>query len=107
MMELHHSKDQWRDPDEFIPERFDPNSEYYLTPLGGKRHPMSFLPFEGGPRVCLGKTFAEFIGKLIAVHLFNCFDFEIEENKYEGQRVGFHVNLWEPYEIFLKLKPLA
>ena len=62
---LHHDKKQWREPERFIPERFDPKSEYFLTPAGTKRHPMSYGPFLGGKRICLGKTFAENIGKCI------------------------------------------
>ena len=50
----------------FIPERWNPSSEYYLTPTGKKRHPMSFGPFGGGKRICLGKTLAENIGKCLA-----------------------------------------
>lgn len=29
---LHHDPDQWISPERFIPERFDPESKYYLTP---------------------------------------------------------------------------
>jgi cytochrome P450 len=50
---------------EFIPERFDSSSEIAKTPSGAKRHPMSFGPFLGGKRVCLGKTFAELMIKVI------------------------------------------
>ena len=49
----------------FIPDRFDPTSKYYLTPKGTKRHPMSYGPFLGGKRICLGKTFAENMAKCI------------------------------------------
>ena len=62
---LHHNPSQWITPEEFIPERFDPTSPYYLTPDGKKRHPMSYGPFLGGRRICLGKTFGENIGKCI------------------------------------------
>jgi cytochrome P450 len=32
--ELHHNPDQWINHKEYIPERFDPESKYYLTPSG-------------------------------------------------------------------------
>jgi cytochrome P450 len=57
--------DEWQEPENFIPERFDPESPYYLTPKGTKRHPMSFGPFLGGRRICLGKSFAENIAKVV------------------------------------------
>ena len=56
---LHNNKSQWREPERFIPERFDPESEWSLKPDGKKRHPFAFCPFSGGMRVCFGKTFAE------------------------------------------------
>jgi len=31
----HYNTNQWIDPYEFIPERFDPSSKYYLRPDGG------------------------------------------------------------------------
>lgn len=60
---LHHNPEEWITPEKFIPERFDPESPFYLTPKGTKRHPMSYGPFLGGKRICLGKTFAENMGK--------------------------------------------
>jgi cytochrome P450 len=60
---LHRNPKEWQTPLEYIPDRFDPMSKFYTTPSGGKRHPMSYGPFLGGMRVCLGKTFAEKIVK--------------------------------------------
>mmetsp|Transcript_30642 Transcript_30642/g.30119 ORF Transcript_30642/g.30119 Transcript_30642/m.30119 type:complete len:104 (+) Transcript_30642:596-907(+) len=65
MFRLHRNKDQWKDPESFIPDRFDPKSPYFLTPAGKKRHPMSYAPFLGGKRICIGKTFAELIGRYV------------------------------------------
>ena len=49
---IHRNPNEWKEPEEFIPERFDPNSDYYLTPAGKKRNPYSFIPFHGGKRIC-------------------------------------------------------
>mmetsp|Transcript_30460 Transcript_30460/g.29843 ORF Transcript_30460/g.29843 Transcript_30460/m.29843 type:complete len:142 (-) Transcript_30460:20-445(-) len=79
------NKDQWISPEQFIPERFDPKSPYYLTPAGQKRHPMSFGPFLGGKRVCLGKTFAEYIERYVVasfIHRFPHLEFE-DKQSYE------------------------
>ena len=62
---IHINPKEWIEPLKYMPERFDPESKWSLTPAGNKRHPWSFGPFLGGKRVCLGKTFAESIGKLI------------------------------------------
>lgn len=40
-----------------------------MTPSGSKRHPMSFGPFLGGKRICIGKTFAETSSKFIVAML--------------------------------------
>jgi len=58
--------EQWVEPLEYIPERWDPKvDKYYLTPAGKRRHPMSFSPFLGGRRVCIGKTLAESTAKCV------------------------------------------
>ena len=40
---------------------------------------MSFGPFLGGKRICIGKTFAESILKCIMPLIFNQVDFEFED----------------------------
>ena len=56
---LCNNPEEWIEPERFIPERFNSESPYYLTPTGKKRNPFSFSPFLGGLRICLGKTFVE------------------------------------------------
>ncbi|KAG8734304.1 hypothetical protein FRC12_018563, partial [Ceratobasidium sp. 428] len=52
---MHRRKDLWGpDADEFDPERWiDDRLKKYLTP-----NPFIFLPFNAGPRICLGQQFA-------------------------------------------------
>jgi cytochrome P450 len=47
----HHLPSLWPDPEQFNPERFRPGA---LT----SRHKYAYLPFSGGPRVCIGNSFA-------------------------------------------------
>jgi cytochrome P450 len=75
MYHLHRNPEQWPEPEKYIPERFDPSSPYYLTPNGEKRHHMSFAPFLGGKRICLGKTFVEVVSKAIGTTIVGHFDF--------------------------------
>ena len=87
-----------------MPERFDPKSEFYLTPAGTKRHPMSYGPFLGGKRVCLGKTFAENIGKCLVPIIISEFDFEFTDKDLYLRKPGnSFVNEEPPYFVNLKL----
>ncbi len=74
---LCYDKEQWIAPDQFIPERFDPSSQYWLTPSGDKRNPFAFSPFLGGHRICLGKTFVEEMSKLTIPVIMQQYDFAI------------------------------
>ena len=40
---------------------------------------MSFGPFFGGKRICLGKTFVETMSKIIGPSIIGSFDFEFAE----------------------------
>jgi cytochrome P450 len=48
---LHRHKGLWDDPDVFHPDRFTPEAR-------AGRHRFQYLPFGGGPRMCVGMRFA-------------------------------------------------
>ena len=48
---LHRRPDYWADPDTFRPERFAPDA-----PADRPKH--AYIPFGGGPRICIGNAFA-------------------------------------------------
>jgi cytochrome P450 len=48
---LHRRPDYWDAPDAFIPERFSPGA-----PSDRPKH--AYIPFGGGPRICIGNSFA-------------------------------------------------
>ena len=51
---LHRDPASWPDPDRFDPERFAPGAAGEST----QRHSYAYLPFGGGPRLCIGNQFA-------------------------------------------------
>ena len=79
---LHMNADHWQRPKEFLPQRFDKDDPLSLSPDGKKRHAFAWAPFNGGRRVCFGKTFAEATMKILATYLTSHFNFEHENEKY-------------------------
>jgi len=48
---LHRNPQHWPDPERFDPERFGPDAPK-------DRHRFAYMPFGGGPRLCIGNNFA-------------------------------------------------
>ena len=78
-----HDPDQWKQPDLYKPDRFDPASPWYLRPDGGRRNVFASSPFLGGVRVCLGKTFAEITLRVTIPLWFHCFKFEHVKEEFK------------------------
>ncbi|MDX9990657.1 MAG: cytochrome P450 [Anaerolineales bacterium] len=65
----------WENPDQFQPERFARGR----TPLGSTGQatpPMSFIPFGGGPRACIGAAFGQAEARIVVSYLLQNFDFQ-------------------------------
>lgn len=67
---LHRRQDIWRDSERFDPDRF-------VSALVAERDPFAYLPFSGGPRVCIGRPFAIIETKLILAMLLRRFEVEL------------------------------
>lgn len=65
---LHRHHLLWDDPDAFDPDRFAPGIE---------RDRFAFLPFGGGPRICIGANFALQEAAIILATLLARFDFAL------------------------------
>ncbi len=59
---IHHNPRYYDDPEAFRPERMHPDRKK-------ERHPFSFMPFGGGPRLCIGHHFAMLEMQLFLRHL--------------------------------------
>uniref|UniRef100_A0AC34RBZ9 Cytochrome P450 n=1 Tax=Panagrolaimus sp. JU765 TaxID=591449 RepID=A0AC34RBZ9_9BILA len=70
---IHYCADYYEDPHVFDPERFTPENRK-------ARHPMAFLAFGGGPRICIGMRFAEFEMKAAMAFLVRKYQFLPSEN---------------------------
>lgn len=67
---LHKSPKLWDEPEKFDPERFSPERSE-------GRSKYAFLPFGGGPRVCIGNHFALMEAKIIVANLVREFSVSV------------------------------
>jgi len=90
---VHHDPDLWPDPECFDPDRFSPERVKDQIPF-------SYLPFGGGPRLCIGNQFAMLEMLLVVSHIVR---------NYRLQLVGDHpvlqplVTLRPKGEVLMKL----
>jgi cytochrome P450 len=66
----HRDAAHWLDPKRFMPERFDRSNPH-------KRPPLTYLPFGGGPRNCIGAAFAQVEAKVVLARILQFFDLKI------------------------------
>ncbi len=67
---MHHDPRWWEDPETFQPERFAPENE-------DRFHKRAYLPFGGGPRVCVGNSFATMEGRLLIATIAQRYKFTL------------------------------
>ena len=63
---LHHNAQYWPDPETFRPERF-------LASAKKEQQPYTYLPFGGGPRLCIGNHFALMEMQLVVIRMLQQF----------------------------------
>jgi cytochrome P450 len=62
----HRDKKHWENPDQFCPHRFDKTAR-------SQRPPLTYVPFGGGPRNCIGATFAQIEAKIVLARILQKF----------------------------------
>lgn len=73
---LHHSEAHWDNPEEFDPERF--TKEQMKT-----RHRFAHMPFGAGPRMCIGRNFAQLEMQMVILKFLKRYQFDL----VEGQKI--------------------
>lgn len=70
---LHRHPDFWENPSVFDPHRFDKEAQR-------KQHTFAYLPFGGGPRICLGNNFAMMEAVFITAMVTQRFKLQLPPN---------------------------
>ncbi|BAO55137.1 cytochrome P450 [Nonlabens marinus] len=73
--EMHRRKDLWERPDDFLPERFEPELR--------KSYTDHYFPFGAGPRMCIGNNFAMFEMALVLKNILANYDIQPVGNSIE------------------------
>lgn len=66
----HHNPDVWAEPETFKPERFSSENRKQIPPY-------AYLPFGGGPRLCIGNNFAIMEMQLVLIEMIRRYDFAL------------------------------
>ncbi|KLU92793.1 hypothetical protein MAPG_11778 [Magnaporthiopsis poae ATCC 64411] len=93
------SKENFRDPDSFVPERFLPGSEYEATD-----NRAALQPFSYGPRNCMGRHMAYVEMRMIMVKMLWNFDLELcdgQEN-WLDQKVYL---VFQKHPLMVRIRP--
>ena len=102
LLGAHYSPHVWQRPKEFIPERFDPASEFYTAPDGGARHPLGNVPFSFGLRGCPGQVLAMLELKCLLANFLLKADYEVDADLLAQEDVSFA--MLSPVEMFVSIK---
>ena len=93
---VHHDERFYPNPDEFDPERFTPEKEAAL-------HKYAYLPFGGGPRVCIGNAFAMMEAKLILSSIVQNYRLSVAEG--HQVEIEAQITIRPKYGMKMKLHP--
>jgi cytochrome P450 len=85
---LHRNPAVWNDPYTFDPDRFTPEN-------AKERDAFAYLPFGGGPRICIGNHFAMLEAQLIISVLSRHFKFEYTGKSKPEPRPLITLSPWE------------
>ncbi len=71
---MHRHPDFWPSPQAFDPHRFD-------APQQQAQHKFAYIPFGGGPALCIGKNFALIEAQIVLARLAQVFQFDLVPGK--------------------------
>ncbi|MCZ7668155.1 MAG: cytochrome P450 [Chloroflexi bacterium] len=75
----HRDERYWDEPEQFCPHRFDKSQAQ-----PGERPPLTYIPFGGGPRSCIGAAFAQVESKVVLARILQRFDLELPQRRQKS-----------------------
>lgn len=93
---LHRHTEFWEKPDVFSPERFDPSHEE------NKRSSYAYVPFGGGPRVCIGVNFA--VMELVVILATITQRYKVIVDKQDRHQMTAHLTMTPKYGVKIRLE---
>ena len=92
---IHHNPNFWDEAQTFNPDRFSPDKSIV---------PYTFLPFGGGPRLCIGMQFALMEMELAITHFIQRFDFQLTSKEEVLLKPLVTLNPRGPIEMKIRLR---
>jgi len=101
----HYDPKVWHKPTEFIPERFDPESEYYHMPETKKARPQnSFVAFSSAIRKCPAATFAYLELKVVLSYFMSRFEYKVSHELLDNENVRYGILSHFPLNVTITKK---
>ena len=91
---IHRHPGYWSQPEAFRPERF-------MSPESGTPHKYAYLPFGGGPRLCIGHHFAMLEMQVILAELLRSFSLSMPQPALPG--FEYSLTLRPSHSLYLQL----
>jgi cytochrome P450 len=83
----HRDEVVWEEPEQFCPRRFERHQKVAGAEPDRQRPPLAYIPFGGGPRNCIGATFAQIESKVVLARILQQFELKLSP----GQKVRPHM----------------
>lgn len=102
----HYDPQIWQKPSEYIPERFDPESDYYYMPGPEKkaRKPLSFVAFSNAIRKCPAPTFAYLELKVFCAYFLGRFEYQVDKKLLDYDHVRYGIMSHFPLDVTITKK---
>ena len=97
----HYNTKEWHNPTEFIPERFDPESDFFFKPNSDKkevRSQNSYIPFSLGLSSWMGQSFAKLELRVVLSRIISNLTFSINSDQLNNDFCKF--NEFSQMELF-------